>query len=125
MAKRKSKKIKKFKRKRKPKSLEYYINASLRRVWYYSRLRRDAAKLAKVGDKSRCDHCGLLFDKIQIDHIDEVGSPKRDDGTYDWGRFIDRLLYCAPTNLARLCKQCHLSKGQVAREYRKLKKANK
>lgn len=116
-----------MKRRKKPRAIEAYIVASLRKIWYYSRLRKDAYNAAKVGDKLRCAMCAQLFEKIQIDHIDQVGSPKNDDGTYDWNRYIKRLLFCLPDNLQALCKTCHHAKNILERSYsdkmkKKLKK---
>lgn len=119
------KKLKKPKKKRSPKPLETYITGALRKVWYYSKLRRDAYNQAKVGTKYRCYVCEQLVDKVQIDHINPVGSPKQDDNTLDWGKYVNKLLYCDPSNVAAICLACHKSKSAVEAHLRKIKRQDK
>jgi 5-methylcytosine-specific restriction endonuclease McrA len=85
------------------------------RFWH---LRNAAAKRAKVkvvvgyfknGNRKyktlfKCAHCKGLFDKVDIDHIEEVGP-----FLGSWDEYIPRL-FCELDNLQALCKDCHKEK---------------
>lgn len=118
----KRKKKPRIKKKRKKKPVEAYIIAALRKIWFYSSLRAEAVKLAKVGDKYKCAYCKDLFEKTQFDHIVPVGSAKNEDGTYDWNRFIGNLLYCPLDNIQSLCVNCHQAKTSTEANLRNIKK---
>lgn len=107
---------------KKKKPVEVYIIAALRKIWFYSELRQNAAKAVKEGSRYRCQMCNELHEKIQIDHIIPVGSAKNAYGDYDWNTFIDKLLYCTPENLQALCKECHSAKSAVDNKLIKKKK---
>lgn len=51
-----------------------------------------------------CTECKGIYEKIQVDHIDEVG-----EFTGDWNKYIDRL-FCDISNLQPLCEICHKAK---------------
>lgn len=106
----------------KPKSTEQLIISALRKTWYYSSLRKNASKAAKEGKLYRCYICNQLHEKVQIDHVDAVGSPKNPDGTYDWNRFINRLLFCSPDNVKAACLTCHKQKTAMENKVRKIMK---
>ena len=97
------------------------IIAALRRVWLYSEVRRDCVRAPKTSrGRYKCKCCGKLFSgkEIQCDHIEEVGK------FVDWNTFIERL-FCPASNLQVLCKACHLSKTNEAKEKQKIAKAAK
>lgn len=129
MAKKKAKKkvVKRKKRARKPRSIDSYIIAALRKVWRYSPARRAVKNRAKVGEAYRCESCQGLFERIEIDHIDPVGScvftsgPNK--GKKNWNEFIERLNYVQEDNLRALCRGCHKEKSVKENAERRKAKA--
>jgi len=62
----------------------YYKNGKVKTKRYYA-----------------CALCGGFFDKIQIDHKNEVGK-----FTGSWDEYISSL-FCPIENLQALCEECH------------------
>lgn len=113
-------------RKRKSKkTTDQYIVAALRKIWFYSELRQNAAKAVKFEGRYKCQSCGLYHLKIQIDHVDPVGSLKDESGFIDWTRYINRMLYCDPSNLSALCEVCHKQKTSLESKIRSINKKAK
>lgn len=78
----------------------------MRLLWFRSDPARFAVKAqAKVAKGLwKCAQCQGTFEKVEIDHIEEVG---KFDG--DWTTYINRL-FCPIDNLRCLCPICHLEK---------------
>ena len=84
-----------------------YIIPALRKIWRFYPYRREVLEEAKDGRGfHKCYVCGNKFKDVQVDHIDPVGTCKREDGRTDYNKFIDRLL-CPKENLGVICKTCH------------------
>ena len=66
---------------------------------------RKADGSMKYSPRYKCDICGGIFvrDRVEVDHIVEVGSFD------DWNGFVERL-FCDADNLQILCVDCHLGK---------------
>lgn len=92
------------------------IVTALRRIWFYSAIRREAAKRAKEGSFFRCMKCKGLHEKIQIDHIEPAIDPKT--GWIGYDSFINRLLFCSVDNLMPLCASCHKKKTNKEKTHR-------
>ena len=60
----------------------------------------------------KCCQCDGLYEKVQVDHIVEVGQFKGDFDCYI------RRLFCAKDNLQPLCKVCHDEKTAAYSELR-------
>lgn len=94
---------------RKAKSLETQIVAALRKVWMYSKVRRDALKAGYLGDGWwKCARCEVKTERPTVDHTIPVVRPE--EGFKDWGVFITNLLYCEVRELDVLCRACHRNK---------------
>lgn len=93
-------------KKKRPKyNLKSKLTSALRKVWYYSPVRREVVKRCKVDSStSRCEKCRRLVDKVQIDHIVPVAILTGWDN--DWSGYINRL-FCDVTGLQGLCEACH------------------
>ena len=94
------------------------------RFWHISNNVRKAAKTRivigyfKNGKRKykvmyKCAHCTTLQEKIEIDHIDEVGPFKG-----CWDIWMNRL-FCEESNLQALCRGCHQVKTDEYNEFRK------
>lgn len=117
---------KKKARVKKPYQQDRYIIPALRKIWRWYPPRSLALKLSlQENGLYKCARCLENHEKVQVDHIDPIGTCKRPDGRTDYNRFIDRLL-CPIENLQCLCSDCH--KGKTKRENSartKLAKASK
>lgn len=91
------------------------IVAALRKIWFYSKLRRDAIKEAKDGDLIICAICGMSKDKVHVDHIKPITGLK---GEWSWDTYINNLLFCNVNDLQVLCVDCHNTKTQIERKLR-------
>jgi len=60
----------------------------------------------------KCNVCGGLYEKIQVDHIEEVGQYKGDLHCYA------SRMFCDKSNLQAICKSCHDVKTNEYKEYR-------
>lgn len=108
-------------------NLKSTIRSALRRVWLYSPMRREAMAKARVfRGVYFCSSCKKHVGpkEIDIDHIIPATPPEGIEKPTDWGIFIERLLYCDPTNLVGVCKPCHKIKTREDRNAR-TKKAKK
>ena len=96
---------------------QYLIGAS-RRIWRWSKERREVKSLAYCGSKRYvCALCPKNVEnhkKIHIDHINPVG--KAPKGWTGWDRYFKRL-FCSVDNLQALCAKCH--KKKTAQDRRK------
>jgi hypothetical protein len=97
------------------------IVAAIRRIWFYSPLRRDAVKRSKVDDFYRCEKCHGLQEKVHIDHIDPCVPLTGWEG-YD--SFITRM-FCEPDRLQAICEKCHSKKSSEETKVRKENRAKK
>jgi 5-methylcytosine-specific restriction endonuclease McrA len=96
------------------KKIHSYVISGLRRIWRWSRERRDCLRLSQVknakGAKYRCAGCRRLFagDNVTVDHINPVVNPLCGFEGYD--TFCARLF--VPISLLQtLCKlKCHKEK---------------
>lgn len=99
-----------------------YIIPALRKIWRWYPPRREVKEEAlKENGLYVCANCKGEFESIQVDHIDPIGTCKREDGKTDYNRFIDRLL-CSKENLACLCEGCHRQKTKEESNVRRAKK---
>lgn len=76
----------------------------------------------KTGRQAQHFLCSLCQEdfpqkEVNVDHIEPVVDPKT--GFINWDIFIDRL-YCEESNLAVLCRPCHLKKTNEEKEIAKL-----
>jgi len=102
------------------------ISSKLREVWkYYDPHRREILNKAKRKEFKRkkdgtlgkayntlylCNKCGLLFEKVQVDHIKPVGKmPGYPYKNTDIAKWIMGL-FCDEANLQALCVECHKEK---------------
>ena len=103
-------------------NLKSRIIASTRKIWYYSPLRKEIAKRAKVGKYFRCEKCKGLVEKVQIDHIHPFIDIKKGWEGYDI--FVERL-FCSPRNLQAICSLCHHKKTAGEQKLRRKYKEKK
>ena len=95
------------------------IMAALRKIWLYSKLRRDTLIRACTGQKYRCNGCKNLFDRpeIAVDHPEPVIPV---EGFDSWDGVVRRLL--APSKMPQvLCKECHRLKTNKENKTRRAK----
>jgi len=64
---------------------------------------------------SRCEKCGSKTSKPEVDHVVPVAP--LDGSELDFNAYIERL-FCDPSNLQCLCKDCHLEKTKEQRSIR-------
>lgn len=93
------------------------IMNALRKIWMYSKLKRDSLKRSKEGKYYRCMQCKGLHEKLDVDHVINVVPLTGWDG--DWNGVINRMLYCSENGLQNLCKKCHNKKTQREQKIRK------
>jgi 5-methylcytosine-specific restriction endonuclease McrA len=92
----------------------------LRRAFMMSGLRRDAMRTGRLRiGVYQCLLCAREYgrDAVQIDHVAPVVDPSK--GFVDWNTYMARL-YCDPSNLRVLCKDCHKAKTVEENGQRKL-----
>jgi hypothetical protein len=113
----------KKKRKRKPKkkkTVHQYLVAAVRKIWYYSEVRKAVIDAAKVGpDLVKCAKCHKLIPyKMRkthaVDHIDPVGKQPKDFS--EWGPYLERMFH-NPQQV--LCLPCHKVKTANERKHKK------
>lgn len=90
------------------------IKNAIRKVFWFSPLRDDALRAAKLQGKDLylCAMCKRLYPKNQVavDHIDPVVPIEWSrSGEWDWNIVISRL-FCEQSNLQVLHKECHAKK---------------
>lgn len=122
-------------KKRRPYNLRTRIVQQLRKIFFYSPLRREALERAKVvkGGKTlfRCAITKKLhtLDQVTVDHIipvvdTEYGFPRIKREIDDWTVFVLRL-FCSVENLQVISKEEHSKKTKLEnkkrREYGKRK----
>jgi len=86
--------------------------------------KKDGTRAKKNAVQRQCQTCGQWVGstKLNVDHVNPVISV--DDGFVDWNAFIDRL-WCAKSNLHRICLVCHNIKTAAERIMRLRIKYNK
>lgn len=111
-------------KKRRKWNLKGLIISHLRKIFFYSPLRREAMEKAKVGDLYRSGGNGKKYpkDQMKVDHILPVVDPKT--GWVDWNTFIDRL-FCPVENLQVISKEEHEKKTKAEQKQRRQNKKNK
>lgn len=85
------------------------IVSALRRLWMTTPTRKQKKASRKIAgtDAYLCEQCRRPAQKVEVDHIEPVGSPSGSDG---WDGFMRRL-FCGPEGLRVLCKsKCHKAK---------------
>lgn len=99
-------------------NLKRLIVCALRKIFFYSPLRRQCLQQAKMGDLYKCSVTKKKYpiDKVTVDHIDPVVDPKL--GFVDWNTFIARL-FCDVSNLQCISKVEHAKKTKEERQKRK------
>lgn len=107
------------KRKNKKFNPKTKIVSATRRIWFYSPLRREALKRAKVDDYYRCEKCFGLQEKVHIDHIEPCVPLTGWEG---FDSFITRL-FCEPDQLQVICEKCHSKKSLEETKVRKENRA--
>jgi hypothetical protein len=95
------------------------IVPAVRRIWFYSPLRREAVNRAKEGEYYRCEKCHGLQEKVHIDHIDPCVPLTGWEG---FDSFITRL-FCEPDKLQAICEKCHSKKSLEETKTRKENRA--
>lgn len=95
------------------------IVAATRRIWFYSPLRREAMKRAKVDEYYRCEQCRGLQEKVHIDHINPCVPLTGWEG---FDSFITRL-FCDSDQLQAICEKCHSKKSLEETKIRKENRA--
>lgn len=114
--------------------------SSIRKIFLYSKLRRDILKLAQNPKRKsiyKCAVCGKYFKikNVCVDHILPVVNPlegfplvKDLDSNkilLNWTRYIYNM-FCLPENLQVLCKKkCHKQKTLAERQLGKARKNGK
>lgn len=98
-----------------------YLVGAARKIWRWSKERKDAKERAKVSKKLyRCELCKKTSEKVEVDHIVPVGTAPR---TWEgWDEYYSHL-FCDVTNLRVLCHSCHKEKTSRERKERCKKKS--
>lgn len=99
-------------------NLKFIIISALRKIFFYSPLRKEALERAKSGSlyKSAGNRKRYPINEVTVDHIDPVVDPAK--GFENWDTFISRL-FCPVENLQVLSKKEHNAKTQKERKERK------
>lgn len=102
-----------------------YLKAAIRRIWRWSKARREALEEAKDSKgRFKCAECKKLFGRkeIIVDHVSPVVSVE--DGFVNWQIYIDRM-FVPSSKLQVLCKKlCHKLKTNLEnKERRRVKKS--
>lgn len=87
-----------------------YLIGAARKIFRWSRERKEALKRASVGTKKwACSVCNEVVGPKErdVDHIIPVNDVKA--LKWSWDAFYDRL-FCSADNLRVLCKPCHKKK---------------
>lgn len=100
------------------------IRSALRKIWMYSDLRKKIKARSKVKPgRWKCEECGKIGKKIEVDHIVACGSTPGARGAPDdasWDGIINRMLD-SEIECRNLCHKCHLEVTRKQREERKKK----
>ena len=111
-------------KKRKP--LKTVMRAAMRKLWLQSEARYEALKRCRVKvpvgkfkngnikykTMLKCSMCEGLFEKLEVDHIQEIGEFRLDRLT-EW---VEKALLCGQDNLRGVCKACHREKTNAYKE---------
>lgn len=111
-------------RKKRKWTLRSKLIPAIRKIWLYSPLRREALQKAKAEVGYKCQLCGDLYDKLQVDHIEPIVPVT---GWTNWDDYVSRT-FCDISNLQAICKTCHESKcmtEKFQRQGNKKKRAKK
>lgn len=105
------------------------IRSALRKIWMWSKVRKQVKARSKVGRAYICEMCGASckYNEIDIDHIEAVGATpgsRLADANVTWDTFISRL-FCPPSNLRAICKVCHAKVTASQRKAAAKKKTKK
>ena len=95
-------------------NLKSRITSSLRKLWLFSPMRREAVKRGKQNG-SKCEKCNSHQEKLEVDHKVPVVPIS---GFDNWDAYINRLM-CDSKDLINLCTPCHKAKTTIQREQRK------
>ena len=121
-------------KKKRPYNLRTRIIQQLRKIFFYSPLRREALDGARVLKKDvimyRCAITKKLFpiDQVTVDHIDPVVKPEegfpqvyRENDLFssdDWTEYVNRL-FCKKENLQVISKIEHSKKTKLENKERR------
>lgn len=99
-------------------NLKRLIICALRKIFFYSPLRKECIEKAKVGELYRCGITGKKhpINCVTVDHIIPVIDTQK--GFVDWNTFIDRL-FCPVQNLQCISKVEHAKKTKEEAKQRK------
>lgn len=100
-------------------NLKSLIISHLRKIFFYSPLRKlalDSAKTETGLYKCAVTKKAFPINLVTVDHINPVVEPKK--GWKDWNTFIERL-FCDVSNLQVLSKDAHKKKTEKERKERK------
>ena len=89
-----------------------YLKSAIRRIWRWSKQRRECLKTDK------CAQCKSKSKVLFADHIHPVVDTKT--GFKDWNTYIDRMFN---GDLQPLCEQCHKAKSNKENQERKIARA--
>lgn len=92
------------------------VTSAIRQVWQRSRARHLVIKRCTDGEGYLfCEKCKKRSPKIQVDHIEPLGS-------IDEAGYVPRL-FCSSIRMRGLCKLCHAPKTKAeAKERARIKK---
>ncbi len=101
--------------------LKAYIFGALRKIWRWSKERREVLNASKVTgkiDKYRCAECDKIGQRktVHVDHVFPVVDPLK--GFEGFDTYISRL-YCDKEGLQILCASCHSAKTKAENKVRR------
>jgi 5-methylcytosine-specific restriction endonuclease McrA len=98
---------------------EIYVKSAFRKIWRWSKARRECLKAAK----GRCEICKKKVKKLYADHIqpvcpingfNKIAGPGREH--IDFNQLFERMFY---GELQAICKACHSGKTKEENKQRK------
>ena len=109
----------------------YTLLSAIKRCFSRSPQHRQALNNAKCprkkgpkgGARYRCVQCRVDFavKGIQVDHIDPVIPLDKTAKDMSWDEIVDRI-FCDPSNLQTVCKECHKKKSAQENKARRSNK---
>ena len=110
------------------KKTKVYLIGSIRKIWRWSKVRRDCLKAAQIHsniskhskkihlNRYRCAICKKLTTEPVADHISPVVPVTWREGEWDWNQYIMNMFTGA---LQAVCKPCHKNKTKKENKARK------
>lgn len=107
----------KRKKRRRIWNLRSKLIPAIRRIWFFSPLRREAIKRAE----GKCEKCGKTWDKLVVDHIAPVIPVT---GWVSWDSYLERM-FPDVSGIQAICTTCHDEKSAEENKLRKEHRKNK